>query len=118
MEILKPWKITPIYFKEILIFFKYIDDYRWWDKRARILAQWSKKRECCFCVCAEKSDSSIKECAPINEPIDDENDIDKEFANFTIEKIDEELKKCREMQKKLLRAKKRKMTGKKRSFKK
>ncbi len=67
---------------------------------------------------SEKSDSSIKECAPNDEPIDDENDIDKEFANFTIEKIDEELKKCREMQKKLLRAKKRKMTGKKRSFKK
>ena len=34
---------------------------------------------------SEKSDSSIKECAPNNEPIDDENDTDEEFANFTIE---------------------------------
>ena len=33
-------------------------------------------------------------------------------------KNDEEFKKCREMQKKLLRAKKRKITGQKRSFKK
>ena len=48
---------------------------------------------------SEKSDSSIKECAPNNEPIDDENDTDEEFANFTIEKIDEELNKCREMEK-------------------